>query len=254
MRLAVESLTFSYGKNPVLRELSFSADAGEVWAILGENGAGKSTLFRCILGLLAPDAGCITLGGKNATSLNRRLLAREMAYIPQRHAFAFSYSVWDVVLMGTVSQVHPLAIPGEREKARVQAALALLNLEGLAGRRFGQLSGGEQQLVLIARALAQQARVLLLDEPTSNLDFGNQARVLTALRALAAQGYAVLFSSHNPQHALSFADRVLALREGHALAQGPTAEVITEPLLKQLYGLRCRLITVDGNTIILPDL
>ncbi|MCL2696030.1 MAG: ABC transporter ATP-binding protein [Clostridiales bacterium] len=253
MNLSVQNLRFAYGERTVLREIGFAAQAGEVWAVLGENGAGKSTLFRCILGLLRPDAGKVLLDGLDTAALPRRQLAQKIAYIPQRHEFAFSYAVRDVVLMGTAGQVRPLAVPGAAEQARVEDALRLLGLEGLANRWFPQLSGGEQQLVLIARALAQQARLLLLDEPTSNLDFGNQARVLSALRDLAGQGYTVLFSSHNPQHALSWADRVLALHEGRVAAAGAANEVITEELLTRLYGLRCRLINDHGDAVVITE-
>ena len=237
MSLCVSGLGFSYGKTPVLHDVSFQLDAGQLVALLGANGAGKTTLLRCILGLNADYRGSITVEGSEIRALTPRQISHRIAYIPQIHYPAFQYSVLEMVLMGTTHRLSVIGAPGEAEQTDALAALRTLCIGHLAHRDYGRLSGGEQQMVLIARALVQKTNFLLMDEPTASLDYGNQLRVLSAVRRLTREGYSVLLSTHEPQHALSFADRVLALKDGTLAADGPARAVLSPALIKALYGV-----------------
>ena len=254
MNIEVRNLCFSYGQSAVLKNVSFTARKGELLSVLGPNGVGKSTLFRCILGLLKGCKGEIIVGSTDVKRMAAKELAHRIAYIPQSHHPAFNYSVMDVVLMGTAHQVGAISSPGKREMAQARAALEQMGISSMAQKSYLKLSGGEQQLVLISRALAQQAKAILMDEPTSNLDFGNQLRVLQEVRRLAAMGYTILMSSHNPQHILHFSDRVIALCDGEVIAGGPPHDVMDEALLKRIYGVDVRFIDTDEGRTISPVL
>ncbi len=253
MSIAVEKLHFAYAAVPVLKDVSFSLKKGEILAVLGPNGAGKSTLFRCMLGMERNYRGTVTVGGQDAAKLSPRALASRIAYIPQVHDHTFPYSVKDVVLMGTAHTLSPFFSPGKTQRAWAQEAMEAVGIAHLAEKTVSKLSGGEQQLVLIARALAQRAETLLMDEPTSSLDYGNQTRVLRCVRALADSGYSVMVSTHNPQHALFYADRVLALHDGRIIACGAPENVITPALLETLYGIKASLIQTETGVFIAPE-
>jgi iron complex transport system ATP-binding protein len=241
LNLEVKKLCFSYGSNEVLRDIAFTIGEGELVGMLGPNGAGKSTLFRCILGLEKNYSGEIFLDGQPIEKQSPETLARRIAYVPQTHYPSFNYSAFDMVLMGTAAQGREWAQPGESQKENALAAMARLGITRFIDRGFRQLSGGEQQLVLIARALAQKATLLVMDEPTANLDYGNQLRVLMQIKELSRSGYGVLLSTHNPDHAFLFADRVLALHERGLAASGPPASVLTADLIQRLYNVEVRL-------------
>ena len=253
MKLTVENLSFAYGKgDPVLRDVSFTADGGDFLSVLGANGAGKSTLFRCLLGGLEGYTGTISLDGRDVRTLSRRELAAHIAYIPQIHRPTFGYAVLDVTLMGLTRFLSPFRSPSRELEAQALAALERMGVAHLARRSFATLSGGEQQLVLIARALCQRSDVLLMDEPTSSLDYGNQLRVLQRVSELAGQGYTVILSTHDPQHALRFSRRVLALRDGRVAAFGDTRDVLTETLLRRLYGVDAALLDTAHGPVVVP--
>ena len=247
MSIEVERLSFSYGTHPVLRDVSFRAEPGQLVAVLGPNGAGKSTLFRCMLGFLPHYQGSISLCGQDVRHLPRRELAHLAAYIPQSSAPVYNYTVRDTVLMGA----DPFHAPGRRQQETADRVLETLGIRDLAGRGINESSGGERQLTLIARALAQQARILLMDEPAANLDYGNQFRLLQQVRRLTEQGYTVLLSTHNPEHALRFATHVLALHGGTVAACGPVEEMLTEELLHTLYRIPLTVaqVPVTGATV-----
>ena len=252
MKLEVKNLSFSYGEHAVLRDVSFDLDKGEFLSVLGPNGVGKSTLFRCILGRLDGYGGTITSDGDDLKTMPRREAARRMAYIPQIHTPTFSYSVIDTVLMGTARQLSPFAQPGKAQMKVAMDALERVGAAHLAQRDFTRLSGGEQQLVLVARAIAQQAEILIMDEPTSALDYGNQLRVLQLVRELAGEGYGVLLSTHNPQHALTFATRTLALCDGYVAALGKPDEVLTPELVSKLYGVDVIFAETPAGRVLVP--
>ncbi len=253
--IEVEGLSFRYRAEPVLTDLSFQAGGGRAIGVLGANGAGKSTLFKLILGILPLQEGGIRVNGNPLTELSVKKRALEMAYIPQTETGSFSFSVEEVVLMGTTASFGMFSQPGRKERERVEKALALMKIESFRDRRYDQLSGGEQQLVLIARAVAQDAPILIMDEPCGSLDYGNQIRVLEQIRSLADQGYLVLFSTHNPQQVFLYADDVLLISGHTAYAYGPPHEVLSESLLTHVYGIPIRLeeSARTGDVTVLPD-
>lgn len=253
MKLQARSLSFSYIKSvPVLQNISFALEEGELLSVLGPNGAGKSTLFRCILGLVTGYTGEILLNEIDLHTLSPGARARAMAYIPQLHTPVFGYTALDTVLMGLSRFISPLSQPGRSQRDKAMEALALLGLEPLAQRNFTRLSGGEQQLVLIARAIAQDASILIMDEPTASLDYGNQYLVLEQVKQLSQRGYSVLLSTHNPQHALTFADRLLALEGNRVAALGPCRQAMTPALLERLYHMEARIVETEQGPVLLP--
>lgn len=250
--LECKNLQFSYGNRAVLKDISFTAKEGDIIALLGPNGAGKSTLFRSLLGFLKPDGGEVLIDGKPIASFSRRALAREIAYIPQSHSPTFNYTVLQSVLMGATAALGTLASPGKEDETRAMALLETLGIAQLAHRGCRKISGGERQLMLLARALLQDAKVLLLDEPTANLDYGNAARVMERICALSREGYTVLFSTHEPNHALRYATRTLALRRGALLADGESTAVLSEALLSALYGIPVAVHALAETNVCIP--
>lgn len=245
--LRIESVTYRYPRTPEpsLSDVSFEADGGELVFVLGPNGSGKSTLFRIVLQFLRPDEGSITVAGTPLRQLTPRDMARRVAYIPQQEVAAFNYTAWQTVLMGRTPHLGRVTqSPSPEDITAAERAMATLGIEHLAQKGMRSMSGGERQLVLIARALCQEARILVLDEPTSALDFGNQTLVLDELRALADDGLLVMISSHNPMHALQYADRVLLLKRGRIVASSGPDE-ITEQDLSVLYETPLRIVTLD---------
>jgi iron complex transport system ATP-binding protein len=237
MELQVQHLAFTYRSAPVLRDVCFSLTQGSYVCVLGKNGAGKSTLFKCILGLLKSYDGEILLDSIDMRLLSPKKLAGQIAYIPQMHAQPFAYSVLDMVLMGTSPDFSVFSMPGKTQRERAEHALETMGIAEFANRPYTQLSGGEQQLVLIARALAQNAKILLMDEPCASLDYGNQVRVMKKLKELAQEGYLIIQSTHNPEHVFLFADEALVLEDGKIRAFGAPGEILTEQLLEELYRI-----------------
>lgn len=235
--LEARDIVYAYGRTPVLRQASLRVEPGELVALLGVNGAGKSTLLRLLLGFERPQGGSVTLSGRTLSSYGRRELAGRIAYVPQAHSAPFPYSVKDVVLLGRIAKRGYLRQPDDADRLVCDKAIAQLGIERLAARPYTTLSGGERQLTLIARALAQEARVLIFDEPSSALDYGNQLRLLARLRALADEGYAVLFTTHHPEHVFRAADRVALLIDGRIEADGAPAGVLSPAMFKRLYGV-----------------
>lgn len=248
-----ENLCFSYGQKQVLHSVNISAKEGGITALLGKNGAGKTTLFGCILGLLKGYSGNVLIDGKQVNTMPIRRLARQTSYIPQIHYPSFNYSVLDMVLMGTGNQVHAFSSPKKEQYDAAQEAIKSVGIEHLADRDYCRISGGEQQLTLIARALAQRSQILLMDEPTSSLDYGNQIRVMQQARILADEGYTILMSSHQPQHVLSYCDNVIALKDGRVLRSGAPAETISKELISDLYGIDVTIEDIKNTKVIIPE-
>ena len=249
MSLKVEHLSASYGPKEVLHDISFSVEKGEFLSILGPNGAGKSTLFRCILGLLSRYSGEVFVNGKNQRTLSVQAASRQIAYIPQKSNSVFHYSVLEVVLMGRTNRMGMFKSPGREDVQACLHALERVAIGHLKDRSFHKLSGGEQQLVLIARALAQDAPVLLLDEPTASLDFGNQMLVLSQMQKLARTGYTVLQTTHHPEQSYLFSDRIFAMKDGRGVAQGKPSEVLTSETVKTLYNARVNVIRLYDDRV-----
>ena len=249
MRLEARHLDFGYRGHPVGRDVSLALEAGEVLCLLGPNGSGKTTLFKTLLGLLAPQAGDVLIDGGSLQTRRRNEIARAVSYVPQAHAAFFPFTVREVVLMGRTAHLGVFSSPSRRDREVAQEALERMRLAHLANSIYTRISGGERQLALIARALAQDAQAVVMDEPTANLDFGNQVRVLQHIRSLAGSGIGVLLSTHDPDHAFLCADRVAMLHEGRLVHHGSPSEVITAERLKQVYGVDAVVarVAVPGN-------
>lgn len=248
MSLQVKNISFSYGQRQVLRDVSFQANRGEVLSVLGPNGAGKSTLFRCMLGLLAPTAGCTEIDGQDVARMGAAQLSRSIAYIPQSHNPVFNFSVLDMVLMGTTAQLGRFSSPRRAQRTQAEAALAQLGISHLRNRGYCHISGGERQLVLIARAIAQQAKILVMDEPSASLDFGNRLQVMETVGKLAGNGYAILQSTHDPEQAYRYSHKILALYQGQVVAFGTPRETMEDGLISQLYGVPVKGFSLMNDT------
>lgn len=249
MSIQVENLSFAYGDHKVLHEVSFQAEYGEFVSVLGPNGVGKSTLFRCILGLLKPSAGQTRVDGEPITGMTAVELAKKIAYIPQSHHPAFNYSVLDMVLMGATAQLGGLSSPGQKQVQQAEAALERLGILHLKDRGYSNISGGERQLTLIARAIMQQAKILVMDEPSASLDFGNRIRVMQTVLQLTREGYCVIQSTHDPDQAYRYSDKVLALHGGRVIAYGTPRETINETLISTLYGVEVEVCPMQNDTV-----
>lgn len=247
MRLTVDDLSCGYGEHRVVDELSLTVDSGEVMCLLGPNGVGKTTLFKTILGFLAPQGGRVLIDGRDARTLGRREQARLIAYVPQAHTPPFPFSVRDVVTMGRTARLGLFSSPGPADKALALESLERLGIDSLAERPYTEISGGERQMVLIARALTQEPQLLIMDEPTSSLDFGNQVRVLQVVRRLAEQGLCIVMTTHVPDHAFLTSARVALLQADAPVMVGSADEIVTEEAMNAAYGVTVRIATVPGD-------
>jgi iron complex transport system ATP-binding protein len=245
--LKVESLAFGFPGRTIGRDLSFALEVGEVMCVLGPNGGGKTTLFRTVLGLLAKHAGNIRLGEQALEHLSRSEIARRVGYVPQGHTGYFAFTVREFVLMGRTAHLGIFSSPAKRDGMVAERALESLGIAHLADKPVTEISGGERQLALVARALAQEPKLLVLDEPTASLDFGNQVRVLQRISALAGSGISILFSSHDPDHAFLCARRALLLAEGRVLEIGAPRAVIRADTLQRLYGVSVQVMPLPGG-------
>ena len=251
--IEINHLSFSYGSHTVLQDVNCRVKPGRMTFLIGQNGAGKSTLFRCILGHLPAQKGEVLLNQRPSRQYSVREMAQYAAYVPQASSPVFSYPVKQVVLMGRSAYTSLFSVSSKADEVVAQQALRRLGIEYLAEQGFSNISGGEQQLVLIARALAQQGTVLLMDEPTASLDYGNQLKVLMQVKKLCQEGMSVLISSHNPQHALWFADEIIALDQGRVAAAGDVQTVMTPELMRKLYGVEVRFCADDGVRFMIPQ-
>jgi iron complex transport system ATP-binding protein len=235
MHLEARDLSIGYPGRLVGSGISLALDPGEVLCLLGPNGAGKTTLFRTLLGLQRPLGGIVEVDGTSLHRLRPVEIAKRMAYVPQASVTDFAYSVLDLVLMGRTARLKPFASPSADDERVARGKLDGLGIADLAGADYTRISGGQRQLVLIARALAQEAPILVMDEPTASLDFGNQTMVLGRIRDLAADGYGIVLSTHDPDHALLVANRVAIMAEGGLRAVGPANDVVTAGILSGIY-------------------
>jgi iron complex transport system ATP-binding protein len=245
-RLRIEHLTYGFPQRVLGRDITFELMPGEVLCVLGPNGCGKTTLFRTVLGLLAAQGGRIYLDNRPLNQWSRAELARVVGYVPQAHTGYFAFTVREVVLMGRTAHLGLFATPSRHDVELAADILHTLGIAHLADQVYTRISGGERQLTLIGRALAQQPQLLVLDEPTASLDFGNQIRVLNQITALAQQGISILFSTHDPDQAFMCADRVLMLRAGAPLCLGPPDDVITRDNLRCVYGIDVVVVSLPG--------
>jgi iron complex transport system ATP-binding protein len=218
---------------------------GDVVTILGRNGAGKSTLLNCMLGLKKPQDGEIILSGRKLRDMSEREIASVVGYVPQSHTPAFDHTVFDFVQMGCASRIGLFSRPGKKDRDDTDAILAEMGIQHLAERSYTTLSGGEQQQAIIARAIVTHPRIILFDEPTAHLDFGNQIRVLRIIKHLADKGFAVVITTHNPDHAILQGGRAAILDNRGRLHSGEIEEIITEETLKSVYGADLKLMYIQ---------
>ncbi|MCS6872573.1 MAG: ABC transporter ATP-binding protein [Anaerolineae bacterium] len=236
--LEAENLYYAYTPDvPALRGISLTLRAGTILYLLGRNGCGKTTLMNCLSGVLKPKRGAVRLYGRDLHSYTPAERARQVGLIPQLHTPAFNYSVREIVLMGRAPHLGLFASPSRLDYEIADAALESVGLSSYRERPYTQLSGGERQLVLIARGLAQQCRILLMDEPDAHLDLNNQLRVMERVVRLAADGLSFIVTSHLPNNALAYAHEVLLMKRGAMLAYGTPADVLSENLLSAAYDL-----------------
>ncbi len=251
--LHFEQIRFAYPQTTraVLDDFHLEIAPGTVTAILGPNGAGKTTLLHLALGWLRPQAGLVRLEQRPLGNYSRRALGQALGLVPQSEHVSFEYSLLEFVLLGRAPYLPSLAMPQPADYEIALDALRQVGMEALCQRSILSLSGGERQLVLIARALAQQPRLLLLDEPTSHLDLGNKGRLVHLLRELQGRGVTILFTTHEPEVAAALATHLVLMQKGQVLKTGPLAEVFTADDLTRLYQLPVSVVDLDGRKVAL---
>ncbi len=249
MRVEVRNASCGYGDRTVVGGVSLEVQTGEAFCLLGPNGSGKTTLFKAILGLLNLTEGEILLDGENICAWSRSQMARAIGYIPQSHSPSFPFSVLDVVLMGRMARLGLFGSPSKRDLDVSLRAIDTLSISHLVDRTYTEISGGERQLVLMARALAQEPRILIMDEPTSNLDLGNQVMVLRHIGKLVEEGLSVILTTHFPNHAFLCASKVALMHNGGVIMIGKPEEAITASSLERVFGVQTKIVDVglDGD-------
>ena len=251
--IVLQQVSFRYTPTGplVLNAVSVEVPVGAITALLGPNGSGKSTLLHLILGLLPPGSGSVQLMGRHYREYGRREASRILGLVPQDEHVAFDLSVLEYVLLGRAPYLNLLERPRQEDRQLAFGALATAGISALETRPVPSLSGGERQLATVARALAQQPAILLLDEPTSHLDLANARRILQVLRSLKETGKTIIFTTHDPNAAAAIADHVILLRGGKVLSSGPAALVLTAENLSATYGVQVDVVEVQGRPLIL---
>lgn len=243
----VKNISFSYDGNEIFSDISFSIEKGDVLCILGPNGTGKTTLIKCFNGLHKIDSGEILIKGKNIKKLSFKEISRNIGYIPQNHVPSFPFKVINVVLMGRAPYLNLTDVPRKKDMEIALNSLKTLGIDNLKDKEYTNLSGGEMQLVLLARILCQQPDILILDEPTSHLDFGNQIKLLEIIDNLAASGLSIIMSSHFPGHAFLSSNKVAIMKDGCFIDFGHPNDVVTEENLKKAYSIDVKLIELENK-------
>ena len=256
MIINADSICFSYTPNgrQILRDVSLTLEEGQIMSILGPNGAGKSTLLNLLATLNVPNSGTIKLCGKNTAEMKPREVASILSYVPQTHTPAFSYTVFHFVLMGRAPKVGIFEKPKAEDFAVVEKVLDEVGISALADKPYTEISGGERQQATIARALVQEPKAILFDEPTAHLDYGNQLKTLRVIKNLKEKGYAVIITTHNPDHAIMLGGTTAILdRSGH-LTVGDSSQIITEDTLREVYCTDLKLVYMEdvGRYVCLP--
>ena len=237
--LSVNNLCFNYGKRSVLHNITFSVKRGTICGLLGPNASGKTTLLKCIDGVFTPNEGFVIVEGKNVSRLSRRDAARLMAVVPQQTTVVFSFTVLQMVVMGRAARLAHFRLPSIRDYREAESALDSLGISELAGRFFNELSGGEKQLVLLARALFQDTNILLLDEPTSHLDFKNQYMLMDVILSITKKNnLATVVSLHDPNLAAKYCDYMVMMKSGRLYKEGHKNNVFKADILEQVYGMK----------------
>jgi iron complex transport system ATP-binding protein len=246
----VDGVGYGYTRTPVLEDVSLAIDPGEIVSLLGPNGSGKTTLLKIILGLLRPQNGRVLLEDADVARMSPKFLARRMAYVPQLHRTAFAYRVLDVALMGRMPHKSLFFQYSKSDERLAIACLERLGIGHLKDRPYTDISGGERQLTLIARALTQGADIFVMDEPVNGLDYGNQIRLLAQISDLAKEGYTFIKTTHFPDHALWLSDRVVMLKSGKVITDQSAAKAVTDQNLYELYGTKVNVVYMEGGGMI----
>ena len=252
MKLSVKDAAFGYGQNTVLKNVSLHLQQGEIVCILGSNGVGKTTMFRSIMGFLNLIEGEVLLDGTPRGKISDRKFAKAVSYVSQSQEMYFPYTVIDMVVMGCAVHLKTFGMPGVKEYCIAARIMDFLGISHLRDKLFSQISSGERQMVLIARALAQNPKLLVMDEPTANLDFGNQVNVLKCIRGLSQYNLGVLMTTHNPDHAFLCCDRVILLTKDKAILEGAVHEIVTEENLWRAYEVKVKIVesvTTEGVVV-----
>lgn len=245
--LEADHISYAYpGGETIFREVSFSLEQGEVLSIIGPNGAGKSTLLGCLVGQMTPKTGQLRLQGRPLAEMTRREIARQIGYVPQHNHPTYGYDVRTYVLMGCTPYISTFRSPSKEEYRLADEAIAAMGIERLMNRPCTEISGGELQQAAIARVLVQKPKIVVLDEPTSALDFGNQMRTLRLVKNLAQQGYGVIMTTHNPDHAMMVGGKVAALDQAGRLTVGPADQIIQPEGLSRMYDVDVKVPYVDA--------
>lgn len=244
MTLEIKNAILGYRNKVVLQDVNIYLETGRTTCVIGRNGAGKTTLFKSILGVLPLLDGEILFDGKNIRTWKRRRLARVVAYVPQVRSLSFAYTVFDVVLFGRTAYLSAFSSPAKKDRMIAEECLEKLHISHLKNRIFTQLSGGEQQMVIIARALAQKTSFLVMDEPTSGLDFGNQIQIINRVNELKNDELGILMATHSPDHAFMCNADVAIVHKNGIWRQGHCNRIITEDVLKEIYGISVKIHSV----------
>ena len=242
MRLEIKNLSCGYNDRAVIENFNASLADGDVFCLLGSNGVGKTTTFKTILGFLKPLGGEILADGENVLAMSDKQRAQLISYVPQAHVPPFAFSVFDVVMMSANARLGMFERPSKEDESVALGALETLKMGDFKDKIYTDLSGGERQMVLIARALAQRSKVILLDEPTANLDFGNQMRVLRQIKELAAHRYIVVMTSHQPEQVFYVGAKVAMLGRDKSYIYGAAKDVVTSENLREIYGTDIRVV------------
>ena len=248
LSLRAENISCGYGKKKVLENVSFELMPGSVYCLLGPNGVGKTTLFKTVLGFLPRLGGAFYMGDRDIDTYSRREIAKVIAYVPQAHVPAFPFTVEDVVTMGRTAWFRNTRTPGKADTEISREILESLSIGHLKDRIYTQLSGGERQMVLVARALAQQPKFLIMDEPASNLDFGNQMRVLRQVVELKNRGIGIIMASHHPDHAFMCQADVILISADGSVSTGHCSDMLTEETLSRAYSIPIRILKEENET------
>ncbi len=249
MKLTVKDSEFFYNKARTagFTDISFTLDTGDFMCILGPNGCGKTTLLKSINSLIKPARGKMEIDGRDMSEMSQPEIARAIGYVPQLHQPAFPFTVLEVVLMGRAPHLGLFSSPTHCDIAIADEAINTMGIMAMRDKPYTQLSGGERQLVVFARVLAQKPSIILLDEPTSHLDFGNQVRLLTIVERLASTGIPIIMTSHFPDHAFMVSNKVMLMKNGRIVDMGAPDEVVTENNLNNVYDMRVKIINIDSD-------
>ncbi|MDL2236976.1 ABC transporter ATP-binding protein [Christensenellaceae bacterium OttesenSCG-928-K19] len=245
--LVAHGLRCGYHKHDVVKGIDFSLNPGEVLVVLGANGSGKTTLFKAIMRFLPLSAGHISVDGQDVLHMSLLEYSRIFSYIPQQHTPVFSYTVEETAMMGRASRVATFSTPGKEDKAAVKKALETLKITHLKDKYYTRISGGERKLALIARALCQQSKIIVMDEPSSDLDYANQQLMINTILSLKEYGYSIILSTHAPEYPFSVADKVLLLKNGQAVSYGAPGGALNRGTLSHAFGVPMDVFELDDQ-------